>query len=199
MFGSVCLCSKPFTLKHSMPNTKLLPHTSLHTHLLAQGTSPESMCLPDSVVSPQPLLTSQILSLPLQPLWHDYPSFAPSAQTTLSSWWSPGCMWAVLTVELSPQTSTGPTASPLPVSGQCHFINETFTAQLQGHSTTPFPSYPSSLLSLLCSTGLFSSLPALDYKFHEGRDLCLLVPAKSPGKRLLINCWWFVGICWMNE
>ena len=65
MFGSVCLCSKPFTLKHSMPNTKLLPHISLHTHLLAQGTSPESVCLPDSVVSLQPLLTSQILSLPL--------------------------------------------------------------------------------------------------------------------------------------
>ena len=72
MFGSVCLCSKPFTLKLSMPETKLLPHTSLRTHLLARGTSPESVCLQP----PAPPSTSGLF-LPPRPLWHDSPPFFP--------------------------------------------------------------------------------------------------------------------------
>lgn len=136
--SAMYVCSKPFTLKRSMPNTQLLPHTSLHTHLLAQGTSPESVCLPDSGASPQPPLTSQLLSLRLRPLWQGYPSFAVSAHSTLSSPCSPGSVWAAL-------TSVGPTAPPLPGSGQCQSISETFSAHLQDRSTTPFPSTP-----LLC-------------------------------------------------
>lgn len=120
-----------------MPNTHVLPHTSLHTHLLAQGTSPESVCLPDLGQPPTLPYISASLSAPLAALTRlpllccfcsKHPVFSMLSRS----------VWAAL-------TSAGPAAPPLPGSGQCQSISETVSAHLQDRSTTPFPSTP-----LLC-------------------------------------------------
>ena len=176
MFGSVCVCSKPFTLKLSMPETKRLPHRSLHTHL-ARGTSPESVCLQP----PAPPSASGLFP-PLRPLTCDSPPLFPLLRPPCLRDLRGACGLCWL---LRPTLGLRGPHRPASLSlRSASFHQWELHCPPRGSQPQPFPSHPSSLLCLLCFTGFFSSPPALDYKFQEGRGLCLFcsllnLPAKD--------------------